>query len=74
MTTSTILWTPVNEASERAAHRKELDALLRVYRRNPKLRKLADQIHHQRLLGGRACAQCIRIAMRKLEIPIPCTS
>lgn len=66
-----ILWTPEKDKAERAAYRKELAALLRVYRCNPKLRKLADQIHHQRLLGGRACAQCIKIAMNKLGIKRP---
>lgn len=44
------------------------DARLRhIYETNAELRALADKIHHNRLMSGPACEQCIAMAERKLK-------
>ncbi len=60
-----LLFIPANDEMERAAHRKEEARLLRLYKRDPKLRALSDRIHHSRMMGGRACGQCINMALRQ---------
>lgn len=37
---------------------------------NPKVKKLADEIHESRLIGGPAenCDQCIKMALMKLKM------
>ncbi len=60
-----LIWTPQNHEAERKAHRKEEARLLRIYRRDPKLRALADKIHNHRMMDGRACGQCINMALRQ---------
>ncbi len=46
--------------------RQEHARLLRLYRVDPELRRVADKVHESRLMSGRACAQCISIALHKL--------
>jgi len=42
--------------------------LYRQYNSNSDLRKLADKIHHSRMMSGPACAQCISMAVYQLSV------
>lgn len=60
------LFVPKTEA-EKAKEAKSSDALRARYHQDIHIQKLADEIHHQRMLSGPACDQCIEIAIRRLE-------
>lgn len=49
------------------------EALYKLYNDNEKLRLKADEIHHSRLMEGKACKQCIEMAIHQLKLKITAT-
>lgn len=43
------------------------EVLQQRYKDDPVFRKLADRIHHSRMMGGRACEQCMQMAANQID-------
>jgi hypothetical protein len=61
------IWTPESDAAIREIENRKAAAWQAIYDSNPEVKKLADEIHSQRMLTPPACSQCIEIAVRRLE-------
>lgn len=60
--------TPDNDPQKPTAEEQFLiDANRHLYEQDPELKVMADKIHHDRLLAGDACDQCICIAIHMLN-------
>lgn len=44
-------------------------ALQERYDSDPEVKKLADDIHHHRMMAGPACLGCIEMAVRRIDNP-----
>ena len=71
ITAGGILIPAAPNTKQEEAERKHSSELALRYNTEPELKKMADQIHANRMMPGDACEQCIGMAIQRLNDHIP---